>query len=261
MPETRPLPPVANASAANAAQTSAIACPKCGHANTNTASFCTQCHYVLIHRCPNCWHEQRAGSICEKCGLDMGGYWKSSGAAASAQMIKEENSQMEELARATGALKTLAANGFGGNPIAELASPAAPFFIAGKQVASPRMPAHSSPRRAAQAGEIECPKCGLANTSAAHFCTQCHYVLIHRCPNCWHEQREGLRCEKCGTTFALYGELQIEESMAEENRLWWAKFWAGVSVYVQVVLLPFTTLGGLLRSLILRIISTRFSNR
>ncbi|MGH9682222.1 MAG: double zinc ribbon domain-containing protein [Candidatus Acidiferrales bacterium] len=118
-----------------------------------------------------------------------------------------------------------------------------------------------SQQAATQTGAIACPKCGHTNTNSASFCTQCHYVLIRRCPNCWHEQREGLRCEKCGTNFALYGELKIEESMAEENRLWWANFWAGVSVYVQVLLLPFMTVGGLLRSLLLRIISTRLSNR
>lgn len=121
--------------------------------------------------------------------------------------------------------------------------------------------ANASGANAEQTSAIACPKCGHANTNTAFFCTQCHYVLIHRCPNCWHEQREGLRCEKCGTNFALYGELQIEESMAEENRLWWAKFWAGVSVYVQVVLLPFMTVGTLLRSLVVRAISSRLSNR
>jgi zinc-ribbon domain len=108
---------------------------------------------------------------------------------------------------------------------------------------------------------VLCPKCGKGNPAAAHFCIACHAILIHRCPNCWHEQRQGGACEKCGTNFALYWELDLERSMKEQDRITWDKFLAGASDFAQILLLPFTSLGGLLRVLVARLIALRLSDR
>jgi len=53
-----------------------VACPRCGLSNSETTYFCTGCHQVLIHRCPKCWHEQRAGTLCEECGTCFALYWE-----------------------------------------------------------------------------------------------------------------------------------------------------------------------------------------
>ena len=106
-----------------------------------------------------------------------------------------------------------------------------------------------------------CPKCSFNNPDSAQFCLQCHYILIHRCPRCWHEQRAGGVCEKCGTNFALYWELAFERSVEEADRLSWDRFKSGVSIYLQLLALPFTSLFGLLRGFLIRVISLRFSNR
>jgi hypothetical protein len=66
-----------------------IVCPKCSHQNTDAAQFCAHCHQTLIYRCPKCWHEQRAGGKCEKCGEDMIMYWTRQMALARAAEIKE----------------------------------------------------------------------------------------------------------------------------------------------------------------------------
>ena len=108
---------------------------------------------------------------------------------------------------------------------------------------------------------IPCPKCAHANPVTADFCTACHQILIHRCPKCWHEQRTGAVCEKCGTCFALYWEQAFERAVEEENRESWAKFGAAVLVFLQLLFLPFMTLGGLLRALVARLIDQRLSNR
>ena len=100
---------------------------------------------------------------------------------------------------------------------------------------------------------LHCPKCGRENSSTAHFCITCHQVLIHRCPKCWHEQRQGGNCEKCGTNFALYWELAFERAVEEENRLWWDKLWAGLQLFLQLVGVPFITLAGTIRSLAARL--------
>ena len=120
------------------------------------------------------------------------------------------------------------------------------------------MPAPSS---TAPFQSFVCPKCGLANPSTAYFCTACHQILIHRCPKCWHEQRTGTLCEKCGTCFALFWEQAFERSCNKENRLWWAKFAAATRAYFQVLFLPFLGLRGAIRALIARLISFRLSNR
>ena len=106
-----------------------------------------------------------------------------------------------------------------------------------------------------------CPVCQQANPTTAQFCVHCHAVLIRRCPKCWHQQREGNVCEKCGTNFALYWEDALERSMEEENRVQWDKFAAAAGAFAQILLLPFTSLGGLLRALIARLIAIRLSSR
>jgi hypothetical protein len=85
--------------------------------------------------------------------------------------------------------------------------------------------------------------------------------LIHRCPNCWHEQRHGGICEECGTNSALYWELELEHSIREHERIAWDKFVAGVAAFGQILLLPFISVGGLLRALVARLIAPHLSNR
>jgi hypothetical protein len=106
---------------------------------------------------------------------------------------------------------------------------------------------------------IPCPRCGHNNPLSAQFCLQCHFILIHRCPKCWNEQRSGPVCDKCGTNFALFWELAFERSVEEENRLWSDRLKAALTTYVLVLLLPFTSPVGLLRSLALRLFSVRVS--
>jgi uncharacterized membrane protein YvbJ len=108
---------------------------------------------------------------------------------------------------------------------------------------------------------VQCPKCGHANSDASDFCTKCHAILIRHCPNCWHRQRDGEVCEKCGTCFALSAELALERSLAEDARVQRDHFKARVAAIFQIALLPFTTLGGLLRALIMRLIASRLLDR
>ncbi len=100
---------------------------------------------------------------------------------------------------------------------------------------------------------IQCPKCGHPNSKLAYFCNSCHAVLIRRCPNCWHEQRKGLVCEKCGTNMALAAELALEHSVNEDARIQRDKAIARVLTVWQIALLPFANLAGLLRMLFARL--------
>jgi ribosomal protein L40E len=113
----------------------------------------------------------------------------------------------------------------------------------------------------AAAETFVCSKCGHVNPASADFCIQCHNTLVHRCPKCWHAQRHGGVCENCGTNMALFAEMALERSMAEEDRLWWAQFWAGTAAFVQVLFMPFAGPIGLLRSLVIRLASKALSRR
>jgi len=108
---------------------------------------------------------------------------------------------------------------------------------------------------------FSCPKCGRENPPSAEFCVSCHFVLQHRCPKCWHTQRGGDICEKCGTNFALFAELQLERSLAEQDRVARDKAVAGAGTYLQLLTLPFGGVGALYRALIGWIVSSRLSNR
>lgn len=108
--------------------------------------------------------------------------------------------------------------------------------------------------------QFTCPKCGHSNPASAYFCIQCHALLIRRCPNCWHEQRDGLVCEKCGTCFALAAELALEKAENEEARVERDKFIAESLTFFQIVLLPFTSFAGIVRGLVLRVVAG-FLNR
>jgi zinc-ribbon domain len=46
-------------------------CPKCGTEARDVARFCPRCHTTLRFECPSCGNRQRAGSKCEKCGIDF----------------------------------------------------------------------------------------------------------------------------------------------------------------------------------------------
>lgn len=102
-------------------------------------------------------------------------------------------------------------------------------------------------------GSVACPSCGHANPLTAYFCISCHAILIRRCPNCWHEQRQGLVCEKCGTNFALAAELALERSANEQARVDRDKFVARTLTMWQIALLPFSSVAGLVRALVMRI--------
>lgn len=105
------------------------------------------------------------------------------------------------------------------------------------------------------AESIACPTCGHCNPLTAYFCTSCHAILIRRCPNCWHEQRHGLNCEKCGTNFALAAELALERSENEQARIDRDKFVAQALTMWQIAVLPFTSLAGLVRALVMRVVA------
>jgi hypothetical protein len=92
---------------------------------------------------------------------------------------------------------------------------------------------------------IQCLNCIHANTATAYFCTNCHAMLIRRCPNCWHEQRQGPVCEKSGTCFALAAELTLEHSANEDSRIVRDKSIAREHTVWQIALLPFTSVGSL----------------
>jgi hypothetical protein len=113
----------------------------------------------------------------------------------------------------------------------------------------------------AQTETVVCLKCGHENPSTAEFCTSCHAIMIHRCPRCWHEQPQGGVCEKCGTNFALYMEQDLERTMTEQDHVDWDKVLARADALAQILLLPFTSIGGALRILISRLISLRLSGR
>lgn len=108
---------------------------------------------------------------------------------------------------------------------------------------------------------MQCPRCSAANPETAYFCTVCHYVLIHRCPKCWHEQRSGNTCEQCGTNFALFWELALEQSLKEQDKVSWDKFQARMFDLFQVVMIPFASLAGVVRMLLARLVAIRLSNR
>ena len=94
----------------------------------------------------------------------------------------------------------------------------------------------------------------------AYFCTTCHQILIHRCPQCWHEQESGGCCEECGANFALYWELAFERAVERENRIWWDRFKSAVANIAGLILWPITTLGGLLRYIIIRLVERILSS-
>ena len=79
-------------------------CAKCGHDNPGDTQFCTNCHQTLIYRCPKCWHEQRHGGACGKCGLDMTAYWNTYGAKQNAALIAEERTNLERSSKEAASL-------------------------------------------------------------------------------------------------------------------------------------------------------------
>jgi predicted RNA-binding Zn-ribbon protein involved in translation (DUF1610 family) len=106
-----------------------------------------------------------------------------------------------------------------------------------------------------------CSKCGHANPASADFCIQCHNTLVYRCPKCWHAQRHRGVCENCGINMAVFAEAALERTMEEEDRLWWAKFWAYAGTLMQILLIPFAGPIGMLRSLVIRLGSKLLSRR
>ena len=68
-------------------------------------------------------------------------------------------------------------------------------------------------------------------------------------------------CEKCGAIFAIYWDQQLENAVDRESRLDWDKFWAGTADFFQLALMPLMSVRGLLRSLVVRLISLALSKR
>ncbi|HEY7825348.1 MAG TPA: zinc ribbon domain-containing protein [Candidatus Acidoferrales bacterium] len=106
-----------------------------------------------------------------------------------------------------------------------------------------------------------CPRCGRENPPNAYFCVDCHQILIHRCPNCWHEQRTGPICENCGTNMPVYWQAALDKSMEDETRLGWARMWAAATWLAQIVMLPFGSAFGVARGMALRLLTARFRAR
>jgi predicted RNA-binding Zn-ribbon protein involved in translation (DUF1610 family) len=106
-----------------------------------------------------------------------------------------------------------------------------------------------------------CSKCGHVNPASADFCIQCHNTLVYRCPKCWHAQRHGGDCDNCGINIAVFVEAALERTMEEEDRLWWAKFWAYAGTLLQILLIPFAGPIGMLRSLVIWLGSKVLSRR
>ena len=106
-----------------------------------------------------------------------------------------------------------------------------------------------------------CSKCGHVNPASADFCIQCHNTLVYRCQKCWHAQRHRGVCDNCGINMDVFAEAALERAMEEEDRVWWAKFWAGASAFVQILFIPFAGPIGMLRSLVIRLASKALSRR
>jgi predicted RNA-binding Zn-ribbon protein involved in translation (DUF1610 family) len=106
-----------------------------------------------------------------------------------------------------------------------------------------------------------CSKCGHVNPATADFCIQCHNTLVYRCPKCWHAQRHRGDCDNCGINMAVFAEAALEHTMEQEDRLWWAKFWAYAGTFLQILLIPFAGPIGMLRSLVIRLGSKLLSRR
>lgn len=141
-------------------------------------------------------------------------------------------------------------------------APANADAAAARQEPSPQASPLAAPSTAQNiAPQFACPRCGRENPPTAYFCLDCHQILIHRCPQCWHEQRSGPLCENCGTNMPLYWEVALEKTMEEENRLWWARLWAAATWLAQIVMLPFASVAGVARGLALRLLAARFRSR
>lgn len=138
---------------------------------------------------------------------------------------------------------------------------AAPGIAARDPLPQPSRPGGATNASPNVAPNFACPRCGRENPPQAYFCVDCHQILIHRCPNCWHEQRTGPICENCGANMPLYWEVALEKSMEEENRLWWARMWAAAAWLAQIMMLPFSSVAGVARGLVLRLLAARFRSR
>ena len=101
---------------------------------------------------------------------------------------------------------------------------------------------------------MQCPKCGQANPETAQFCTACHATLIYKCPDCWHEQRQGGTCEKCGLNFNLYWTSTLARASGERAREDVARIKSSAATFAQLLLLPFTGGRSLLRFLLARLV-------
>ncbi|MGH9776548.1 MAG: hypothetical protein ACRD50_16575 [Candidatus Acidiferrales bacterium] len=87
---------------------------------------------------------------------------------------------------------------------------------------------------------MECPRCGHANSPQAQFCTSCHQTLVFRCPQCWHEQQHGGKCDKCGINFGAFWALYMVKTSAEDQQVARDKAEAETLTLLQLLTLPFS---------------------
>jgi len=100
-----------------------------------------------------------------------------------------------------------------------------------------------------------CPRCGRANPEGVQFCTLCHETLLFKCPICWHVQKHGGSCEKCGTNFTAYAGLCLAQISHEEQQAAIDRFKGEVSLLSQILLIPLTGGRWLWRLIIGRLVS------
>jgi hypothetical protein len=102
---------------------------------------------------------------------------------------------------------------------------------------------------------MQCPKCGVDSPDTVQFCTRCHETLLWKCPKCWHQQRHGGSCERCGLNFSVFWQATLERQREEDARVGLDRLKGRGSMLMQILMAPFTggrSLLGLLVSIFRR---------
>jgi predicted amidophosphoribosyltransferase len=93
------------------------------------------------------------------------------------------------------------------------------------------------------------------NPQGVRFCTLCHETLLFKCPVCWHVQKHGGSCEKCGANFAAYAGFCLAQTAREEQQAAIDRFKGEVSLLSQILLVPLVGGRWLLRLIFGRLVS------
>ena len=73
-------------------------CPRCQHANRDTAKFCEACGGRLIHRCVHCGHDRSPqAKFCEECSTPLMAPASVPGSVHSMQQEADSESRFHEL--------------------------------------------------------------------------------------------------------------------------------------------------------------------